>query len=430
MNQQNNNNQVTLPRRSRRLATIIPASHWISIGYSEDDAQLMEKLQNDMKKYCDGSDKNILLRGRNSPILPHHDMMLPHWQKLFKALSGRTSETFDVNVGGICIHRPVQDFMFSALQSMNLSSLVLCNVELGNEGLLRLAAFLGENTSMKKMVLGGETIDDLSIASALSDAWKIHSSLYTIGLVGCGLNNIPILEKILEGCTTMKHLSISLDDLGSDGVGVISDFIRCNNPMKSLDLKYNIISDNDTVLLASVLKKNTNLRQFDLKNNDITEEGEKNLLRALYDPTSMNSIVESNHTCIPHTYDITDHSIVAQRPLLEVDVFYTNMMEGYSAGQRIRQKVVLALCGLDGELFDLSRFNDISLKLMPPVLELIQQHTAIRRSRNTPVQLEKDALSRLFHTLRGWELPLLFENLNSPSTDVTSGRRKRRKTRR
>ena len=49
-------NQSALPRRSRRLATIIPASHWISIGYSEDDATAMEKLQNDMKKYCDGDD--------------------------------------------------------------------------------------------------------------------------------------------------------------------------------------------------------------------------------------------------------------------------------------------------------------------------------------------------------------------------------------
>ena len=43
------------------------------------------------------------------------------------------------------------------------------------------------------------------------------------------------------------------------------------------------------------------------------------------------------------------------------------------------------------------------------------------------VQLEKDALSRLFHTLRGWELPVLFENLKGPSAD---SKRKRRKTRR
>lgn len=48
--------QALLPRRSRRLATIIPVSDWIAIGYDEDDAQGMEKLQNDMKKYCDDND--------------------------------------------------------------------------------------------------------------------------------------------------------------------------------------------------------------------------------------------------------------------------------------------------------------------------------------------------------------------------------------
>jgi len=82
-------NQVVLPRRSRRLATFFtPASHWISIGYSNEDAQLMERLQNDIKKYCEDNDDNteIDLRGRMEPgaVLPHHDMMLPHWKKLFK----------------------------------------------------------------------------------------------------------------------------------------------------------------------------------------------------------------------------------------------------------------------------------------------------------------------------------------------------------
>jgi len=56
MNQHDNSNgnQSVLPRRSDRLATIIPAEHWISIGYSQDDAELMEILQDDMKRYADG----------------------------------------------------------------------------------------------------------------------------------------------------------------------------------------------------------------------------------------------------------------------------------------------------------------------------------------------------------------------------------------
>ena len=98
-------NQTAIPpRRSRRLATFTPASHWIRIGYSAEDAQLMEKLQNDMKKYYDGSDETEIGLSGSEPgtIIPHHDMMIPHWQKLFKALNGRTST--NLYFTGISLH--------------------------------------------------------------------------------------------------------------------------------------------------------------------------------------------------------------------------------------------------------------------------------------------------------------------------------------
>ena len=121
MNDQNNNQLTVLPRRSRRLATIIPASHWISMGYSQDDAELMEKLQTDIKKYCDGelsSDDTIDLRGREDfSALSHHDMMLPHWKKLFKTLNNHTSEYIKLSISGI--HLPVSVCLILFLQHYN-----------------------------------------------------------------------------------------------------------------------------------------------------------------------------------------------------------------------------------------------------------------------------------------------------------------------
>ena len=93
MNQQVDNDQpaAVLPRRSRRLATIIPASHWVGLGYSEDDAYMMEKLQNDMKRYAEGefgSDETIVdFQGKIEGMVPHHELMIPHWKKLIKALN-------------------------------------------------------------------------------------------------------------------------------------------------------------------------------------------------------------------------------------------------------------------------------------------------------------------------------------------------------
>ena len=156
------------------------------------------------------------------------------------------------------------------------------------------------------------------------------------------------------------------------------------------------------------------------------------ILNALFDSTSMNSIVESNHTCLPYTCNVNNPSIWNQFPSLKREVLSINKNTSMSIQQKIRKKVVLALCRQDGVLFDLSHFNDITLQLMPRVLELIQKHSETRTEaeRSRPLQLEKDALSRLFHTLRGWELPLLFENLRGPSAKGRSGKRKRRKTRR
>jgi len=209
-------------------------------------------------------------------------------------------------------------------------------------------------------------------------------------------------------------------------------------------LNENELSDTDIVPLAAALKTSTNLKQLILFDNDITLEGEKTVLKAMFDPTSMDSIIKSNHTCFPSFRYIKSNADINHRPLLERELITINdgtysigvpelaidHGKGYNIGQKIRMKVVLALCRQDGELFDLSHFNDLPLQLMPRVLALIQEHTIYRAAEHmfNGRQLEKDALSRLFHTLRGWELPLLFENL-SGSSAKGGGKKRKRKTR-
>ena len=202
---QNNNQPV---RRSRRLATIIPASHWISIGYSQAQATAMEKLQNDIKEYCDSSgDVNVDLNGRNDngDTLRHHDMMIPHWKKLATSLSGRTTVE-KIELFNICLPPPVLDIAFPALQS-NLNSLSLANVSLGSDGYRCLSTFLEENTSLKQLIVADDAID-MSVAIPFSDAVRDHPTLENLGLINCGINNRTILGKLLEGCTKLNYLGI------------------------------------------------------------------------------------------------------------------------------------------------------------------------------------------------------------------------------
>jgi len=453
MNQQVNNNQSVLPRRSRRLATNLPASHWIGLGYSEDDAQSMEELQNDMKKYCDNSgDADIILRGRGEGTpLPYHDMILPHWKKLAKALKGRTNVEFLIT--GISLPISVLDVMFPAVQMMNLQTLQLLGVDMGNTGLLRLAAFLGDS-SLSGIALGWDAIDE-SVAKPLADALKNHPTLERIGFARCELHNVAVLKMILEGCKTMKLLAICMEDLKSDSIDVLADFISSNHLLRSINLCDNNIKDSDAAQLATALKNNTNMHGLHLYDNDITEDGESCLRKVLFDPTSIDTIVQSNHRCRVYTYnnDDRDNSIIAHRPPLEKEILRINKEE-YTIGQKIRKKIVLALCGPNRELFDLAFLNGLPLQLMPRMLELIQEYGRTKTEafrfmlpdgREDEVleaidryigpwpsskELEKDALSRLYHTLRGWELPSLFVNLNNAPANVSTGKRKRRKTRR
>lgn len=193
--------QSVLPRRSGRLATILPASHWISIGYDEDAAQLMEELQNVMKKYCDGDDDNkIELSGRFGGILSHHDMLLPHWQKLFKTIHGRNS-VIKVEIAGISLPIPVLDIMFPVLQSINLESLTLYHTGLGNDGLQCLISFLEHNSTLLALWI---VADINSTASSLSKAIEGHPRLDIIVLMECGLNDATILRKNPRGVQTER----------------------------------------------------------------------------------------------------------------------------------------------------------------------------------------------------------------------------------
>ena len=212
--------RAVLPRRSSRLATIIPASYWISIGYPEVGAQARVNLQLDMKKYCEdnGDETNIRLIPKDNNMLPiqgkkilHDDMLIPHWQRLAKSLNGRTSVE---NIYIKSFHLPVSvlDIILPTFQSMdNLTELSLLKVGLENDGLQRLSTFLNGNTCLRKVHFSGGIINynDLSVVSSFSEALKNHPTLESISLC-MKFNNIN-LQKVLEGCIRVRELTLSVE---------------------------------------------------------------------------------------------------------------------------------------------------------------------------------------------------------------------------
>ena len=268
-----------------------------------------------------------------------------------------------------------------------MTTLHLISTNIGSDIFHHLSTFLQVNTTLTKLDIGGgDGIPDVSVASSLSDAIHNHPTLEELEFVCCDLlsGNTNILRRILEGCTKLKTLMITYEDeMSNEGATAVADFIERNHPAEGIMLNVNNLSDSHTKILASSLKRNTNLRVFDLKEDgNYTETGRKILLDVLFDATSMDSIVTSNHSCILMSQDMNNFwsslDVLSTRSDLEVEIEKINRLEDASISQKIRRKVVLALCGTDGELFDLRHFNDIPLQLMPRVLELIQEHSGPR----------------------------------------------------
>jgi len=278
--------------------------------------------------------------------------------------------------------------------------------------------------------------DDESVVDAFSDAIKNHRALKKVLF---RINNDYFFKRILEGCSRLKALGIGvIHEMRTDLVVAMAEFIASNHPVESIDLANSKISDSNTQLLASSLRKNTCLRRLVLNDNNITDDGLKGLTKALFDATTtMDSIVESNHTCAVFVIDPNNYPavVITRMPNLDREILRINGNNVISTLQKVRKKVVLALHGVDGGLFDLSYFNGLPLELMPRVLKLLQEHSESRthECRNNSSlgvkQLEKDALTRLFHILREWELPLLLENLSRPTAKAVTGKRKRRSVR-
>ena len=163
--------QATI-RRSGRLVSIIPASHWMRMGYTEGVSNALEKLQNDMKNYRDGasddgyyspSDRDAensidLVYTGTGPFLPYHEMMLPHWKKFAKGLEGRTIVK-RIYIQGIHLPVTLLDILFPALRQhlINLTTLQLISTNIGSDIFHYLSTFLQVNTTLTTSTLVVET---------------------------------------------------------------------------------------------------------------------------------------------------------------------------------------------------------------------------------------------------------------------------------
>eukprot|EP00571_Detonula_confervacea_P011998 CAMPEP_0172306308 /NCGR_PEP_ID=MMETSP1058-20130122/7406_1 /TAXON_ID=83371 /ORGANISM="Detonula confervacea, Strain CCMP 353" /LENGTH=206 /DNA_ID=CAMNT_0013018149 /DNA_START=122 /DNA_END=742 /DNA_ORIENTATION=+ len=191
------------------------------------------------------------------------------------------------------------------------------------------------------------------------------------------------------GKSMLTHIDFSRNAISTGESTFISDFLESNPILEFLRLWRNRFVDEDANLFAKALKRNTNLKFLDLDENDLTDAGWDMLHKAEFDPTSLNSASDSNHTC-----HVSCHSKFNEGP----DDSYHSVA--------VRQKKIYSLLSLRNRKWsNVQYFDDIPVELLPDMLSSIQQYSEYHCGENAPEQDDEDtnAFSIVFEVMRRWD---------------------------
>jgi len=295
----------------------IPESHWDNLEFDEEYIENMLELANGIKRFTcelrsgeyheislgEETDEDILNGGR---FVQHDDILLPHWKELANAIQLSPSNAFESKrfiLQNVQLTSSEMDLLRPALKGKLFNTLYLENNNFVStfEGVTFAVEVVKSTSQLKKFCLVNNQLETMDNVSLVLDSITSHPSIDTVRLENCfggeGINSYDVLCSLLA--TNKPYASIDLDNnnLQTGGDNSIPNYITNNPPLKSLFLSHNKLNDNDAILIARALKQNTNLERIHLNNNSFTSIGKEALSKAVYDPTSLNSVFECNHIC-------------------------------------------------------------------------------------------------------------------------------------
>jgi hypothetical protein len=255
------------------------------------------------------------------------------------------------------------------------------NANLCGESIMSLSKIVEVSSQLQTLFINHNRIENRESALHLSRSLKSHISIKHLYLAHCDLGSTPeILLVVLQ--SDVKYIDLSKNSIDSLGAVKIADYLGADPPIKSINLAHNRLNDDDAILISQALTRNTNLETIHLYINNFTSIGVKTLLNCVYDNSSLNATLESNHTLnnlkmfnCPNNLDgCIDRLLVLDRT----------------------QKILLALQDKDALLKYLA---NVPVELIPEVLAF-------------PLfvvdQPQHKFLNVVYSTMRWWNMPSLY----------------------
>ena len=299
------------------------------------------------------------------------DEMLDLWKRLGIAYSKRKQirHTNTLQITDVEISKEVMDIILATNIGGKIDRCIkFTNTNLCGEGIISLSKLIQNNPTVNSLHLSHNSITDINAAVTLSKTLKPRLLMSNLDLSHCNLgNDANILVAVLQSDVMMMVLDYN--NISSSGAVKIAEYLKDNPPVQNLRLNNNNFTDDDATIFAQALKKNTNLRFLFLEGNRFAAEGIKSLIKAVYDPTSLNSISESNHKCLLYLLQLEESTTIQS---------YISRIRLANYG-RIG-KVLLALHSKQSMLHYLD--EKFPVELMPEVFAFVQKEPNRGKVRN------------------------------------------------
>ncbi|EJK71818.1 hypothetical protein THAOC_06704, partial [Thalassiosira oceanica] len=318
-------------------------------------------------------------------------------------------------------------------KKISLTILSLDGPKLGSKGKRALARGLKKNKSLRELCLhnNGAKFEEIFGGDDVQ-------SLRRLTLLDFSGNSFPaggaqVLAASLSGNTTLQSLTISKCRLRSEAAKVFLPELERNTTLRFLDLSRNYLNDDVAPVVCDVLKRNTTLTSLYLEGNNklrvmsggrrqwnrverayenlpAVQRGRSEIISCLFDTSSLQSLVDSNHTCMVACGSSVDCGTRIEKLMTKI-----NSLD--NVGKKVRYKVVLALNETEG-LYNVRDFDSVPLELMPKLLELIQLEIGYYGFGKDIVEYQADKkygkgsdmrINRLYDFVTGSNIQLLFE---------------------
>ena len=268
-----------------------------------------------------------------------------------------------------------------------------------------------KNTTVEQLCLRSNDLgnyNDRVLSKVLSGIKGSESLLYVD--LSCNdirrMPSIKLVAKFLARNPSLIELNLNNNGIPTKSADVLIQSLKKNTNLEHLYLRLNSITDKNVPAFTDALHNNTTLRTLDLMGNNLrVQTGRKGMIKALCDMSSLDSVVNSNHTC---SVIVSGNNYGGT---FEVELNKINALE--NEGEKIRYKVNLAKTQ-NKDFVDTHTFDDVPLELMPKLLEMVQQEIGCKGYGEGIVKSVKkrnkiNRLSNIYEAIHQWPaFPSLF----------------------